>query len=343
MKWINVPQNLELFCSFVYKISFDDGTFYIGYKKYWKNITKVPSLKYIESNWRKYNSSSKFVKKKIQNYKGVISFLIIESHKNMFDSLQSEMNIIKRYRKTNSKILNLTDGFTTSIEMEEARRKALSRSHTGKILSETTKEKLRNRFNDPFYYKRRCEINKSIANNPKTIEKLKQYRDNLSTEQKKELSDKRIESRSKSYPHFTEEHKKNISCSLKQFYNDNPDKRIEKSIKMKEVLSDPETRSKISNSLKGKTVSDKHKKKLSESLRGKSKSETHRKNLSIAIKKQQEELYNNKPHIIEIRGIKYKTFKDAVLDTGEAFITIKKRLNDIDNLEYNFINVSIKK
>jgi hypothetical protein len=338
MKWKNVPQNLEFFCSFVYKISFDDGTFYIGYKKYWKNITKVPSTKYTESNWKDYNSSSKFVKKKIKNYKGVVSFSIIESHKNMFDSLQCEMNIIKRYRKISSGILNLTDGFTTSTEMEQARRKALSRSHTGKILSDETKEKLRQRFNDPYSYKRRCEINQSIAKDPKTIEKLKQYRDNLSTEQKKELSDKRIKARSEAYPHLSDEHKKNISNSIKQYYKDNPDKRVEKSLKMKKVLSNQEIRDKISNSLKCREFSDEHKKKLSESSSGKSKSTEHKRKLSEASKKQQEELYKNKPYIIEIRGIKYKTFKDAVTDTGEAFVTIKKRLNDTYNTEYRFIN-----
>lgn len=336
MKWKNVPQNLELFCSFVYKISFDDGTFYIGYKKYWKNIEKVPSSKYNESNWKEYNSSSKFVKKKIKNYKGVVSFTIIESHKNMFDSLQCEMNIIKRYRKINSSILNLTDGFTTSSEMEQARRKALSRSHTGKTLSEQTKEKLRRRFEDPDYYKRQCEINKSVANNPKTIEKLKKYRENLSSTERKILLDKRIKKRSKAYPHCSDEHKKNISNSIKQYYNDNPDKRVEQSLKMKEVLSNQEIRDKISNSLKGREFSDDHKKKLSEALSGKSKSSEHKRKLSEASK-QQQTLYDNKPYIFEIRGIKYKTFKDAMISTGEAFITIKKRLNDNFNIEYMFL------
>lgn len=338
MKWKNVPQNLELFCSFVYKISFDDGTFYIGYKKYWKNITKVPSSKYTKSNWEEYNSSSKFVKKKIKKYKGVVSFSIIESHKNMFDSIQSEMNIIKRYRKINPSILNLTDGFTTSIEMEQARRKALSRSHTGKKLSEETKEKMRQLYNDPDYYKKHCEINQSIASNPHTIKKLKQYRENLSPEQKKKLSDKRIKARSEAYPHFSEEHKNNISNSIKQYYNSNPYKRIEKSLKMKEILSNQEIRNKISIKLKGREFSDEHKKKLSTSSSGKSKSTEHKKNLSIATKKQQKELYDKKPYIIEIEGVKYKSIREATINTGISFVTIKKRLNDENVKKYNWLN-----
>ena len=76
--------NIENFVGFVYQIlEKDTGKSYIGYKKFWKKVTKQP-LKgrknkrhsKVESDWRTYNSSCEKLAKKIEenpeNYEKVI-------------------------------------------------------------------------------------------------------------------------------------------------------------------------------------------------------------------------------------------------------------------------------
>ncbi len=56
--------------AFVYKLTFKDGTYYIGAKKLWIGLAKAPSTfkrkkVFRPSNWREYNSSSTQVKQLI--------------------------------------------------------------------------------------------------------------------------------------------------------------------------------------------------------------------------------------------------------------------------------------
>jgi len=59
---------------FIYRISFDDGTWYIGKKNFKIKRTRPPlkgkkrkRVDYVESNWKKYCSSSDKVKEKVLN------------------------------------------------------------------------------------------------------------------------------------------------------------------------------------------------------------------------------------------------------------------------------------
>lgn len=70
-KWGLDESKLNDNIAFVYRLTFKDGTYYIGAKKLWISLSKAPSTfkrkkLFRESNWREYNSSSTTVKALIQ-------------------------------------------------------------------------------------------------------------------------------------------------------------------------------------------------------------------------------------------------------------------------------------
>ena len=76
--WIYDEKRIEripyLSYGFVYRISFSDDSWYIGRKNFYVKRTRPPlkgkkrkRVDYIESNWKKYCSSSDKVKEKVSN------------------------------------------------------------------------------------------------------------------------------------------------------------------------------------------------------------------------------------------------------------------------------------
>jgi len=77
MEWINAPDDITIKdVGFVYRIhELNTGMDYIGCKKFWRVVKYKPlkgkknrRIKYIESDWREYNSSNKEIQKKIQEW-----------------------------------------------------------------------------------------------------------------------------------------------------------------------------------------------------------------------------------------------------------------------------------
>lgn len=78
------PVDLSKYIGFVYVISFEDGTKYIGAKKIWKRIVKPPMTfkrgprkGFEQSDWRTYTSSSNEVNNKIENGIHPSQYLIV--------------------------------------------------------------------------------------------------------------------------------------------------------------------------------------------------------------------------------------------------------------------------
>lgn len=81
----------DIHLGFVYLVCFDDGTFYIGRKKF-----RIKNLQGKESNWRQYKTSSKVVKNKIvEGYKA--DFFIIGLCQTYEQLVEYEGLIIERY------------------------------------------------------------------------------------------------------------------------------------------------------------------------------------------------------------------------------------------------------
>ena len=72
-EWKNIPRNKTKYVGFVYKVvEKDTGMIYFGIKKFWRKIRRKPlkgkkrkRIELIETDWRKYNTSSKIMQKKL--------------------------------------------------------------------------------------------------------------------------------------------------------------------------------------------------------------------------------------------------------------------------------------
>jgi len=96
---------LKFYIGFVYQIlEKDTGKSYIGYKKFWKKVTKQP-LKgrknkrhsKVESDWRTYNSSSKLLQEKIKDNPENYTKTILRLCKSVTELKMWETYLISKY------------------------------------------------------------------------------------------------------------------------------------------------------------------------------------------------------------------------------------------------------
>lgn len=99
---LNTPQmqeevDLGKYIGFVYVMSFEDGSKYIGAKKIWKRITKPPctfkrgpNKGFEQSNWRDYTSSSNVVNEMIDNGIEPSEYLIVGFYDSWGKTLYAE-------------------------------------------------------------------------------------------------------------------------------------------------------------------------------------------------------------------------------------------------------------
>jgi hypothetical protein len=82
MEWKNIEQvDIDKYCGFIYLITYTDGTMYGGQKSFWKRTRLKPRktdrvnakrIKVSESDWRKYNGSTKASKGKTIKSKEIL-------------------------------------------------------------------------------------------------------------------------------------------------------------------------------------------------------------------------------------------------------------------------------
>lgn len=90
--------DLNNYIGFVYVMTFDDGTKYVGAKKIWQRIKKAPCTfkrgphkGFSQSEWKKYTSSSQTVHDKIMSGQKPTEYLIIGFYDTWGKTLMAEM------------------------------------------------------------------------------------------------------------------------------------------------------------------------------------------------------------------------------------------------------------
>lgn len=150
--------------SFVYKITFSDNRFYIGYKKFWVSNFEIPSKPNSkQSNWKTYSGSSKTVNELLKH--DTATFEILKVFDNLKDSYEYEYNLI---RETYSENLNINRGLNIKdvVEHELIRSKRTRLQMIRQWKDESYRTKICEKF------KGRIPVNKGIKKTQEQCEEM---------------------------------------------------------------------------------------------------------------------------------------------------------------------------